>query len=276
MGAGTNNTTALCYLARGADEDWRNALTRFISSHQKYSPGLDHTLYIIFKGFQNNTDLSWALALFRDIEHVACHVDDDEFDIGAYRETGAKIAEQTVCFLNTTCEIICENWLAKLAVNLAQPGVGLVGATGSFESLHSYNSVFPKFPNPHLRTNAFMINRERFCSIAQDFDFEEKLNAFLFESGPRSLTRRLLDRGLKVLVVGRNGRGYPPLWWPHSGTFRQGAQPNVLVADNQTRKFDALIWREKREFSLRAWGIYLQESSLLNRKFRRQLESSNG
>jgi hypothetical protein len=118
-----------------------------------------------------------------------------------------------------------------------------------------------EFPNIHLRSNAFMIEREVFLSIAHDFDFKEKADAFLFESGPRNLTRRIRARGLEVLVVGRNGRGYTPRWWPHSQTFRQGMQSNLIVADNQTRKFDAMPWNEKRDYAQLAWGPYLQETN---------------
>lgn len=63
-------------------------------------------------------------------------------------------------------------------------------------------------------------------------------------------------------MVGRNGRGYPPRWWPYSETFRQGTQANLLVGDNQTRNFNAMVWLEKIELSQATWGPYLQEKNL--------------
>ena len=222
-------------------------------SYERYPAGIDHSLYVIHKGFQNERDLDWATSFFRRIEHIPVHVEDDRFDIGAYLDAAPKVSEGTLCLLNTGSEILCRDWLVKLAVNFNQPNVALVGSTGSFESLNDYNSVFPGFPNAHLRSNAFMIDRNTFCSIAGAFHFKEKVDAFLFESGPLSMTRRIQEQGLEILVVGRNGRGYSPRWWPHSGTFRQGMQSNLLIGDNQTRNFDAMTWPEKREASNASW-----------------------
>jgi hypothetical protein len=221
---------------------------------------------VIYKGFPTCADLNRAKSQFQCLTHIPIHVDDDKFDIGAYFDAALKIAEERICLLNTTSELITENWLSKLAINATQPGVAVVGATGSFESLHDYDSRFPQFPNIHLRSNAFMIDRKLFCSIAGDFNFKDKTNAFLFESGPNSMTRRIQALDLKVLIVGRNGRGYPPHSWPHSETFRQGGQSNLLIADNQTRSFDAAVCGEKAEFVTRTWGPYLQEMNTLQRR----------
>ena len=72
-----------------------------------------------------------------------------------------------------------------------------------------------------------------------------KFDAFYFESGPKSLTRQVLARGKTVLLVGRNGRGYSPTFWPVSATFRQGTQTNLLIADGQTRVFDKYVWSDR-------------------------------
>lgn len=252
---------ALCYLARAADSGFRASLERFARSYSKYAAGADHQLYVIFKGFDVAADLNEARLLLSPIEHRPILVGDDGFDLAAYAVAARQAGERTICFLNTNSEILCEHWLAKLARVLGQGGAGLVGATGSFESRQPLAS-FPAFPNAHLRSNAFMIDRELFRTITDGVAFESKSDAYLFESGPRSMTRKVLERGLEVLVVGRNGRGYAPRWWPSSGTFRQGAQGNLLVADNQTRAYDAMTWEEKLEFSQRAWGAYIREDAV--------------
>src|SRR5207253_8721145 len=118
-----------------------------------------------------------------------------------------EIVEDRVCFLNTHTELLAPAWLEKLALHLDRIDVGLVGATGSFESLSMIGPRFPAFPNLHLRSTGVMIERELFTSILGGTIIRDKLDAFSVESSSDSLTRRILARGLKVLLVGRNGRG---------------------------------------------------------------------
>jgi hypothetical protein len=254
---GKNEHIAVCYLARGAEPGWQDAIGRFIASFQRYGAGCDFKLYVIFKGFPSVAEREQAISLFAPVQHKAIFTEDDSFDIGAYAEAAPRIAEQNVCFLNTNTEILCEDWLLKLVSNLAQPGVGLVGATGSYESLRDHDRRFPKFPNMHIRSNAFMIDRDVFDAMARPFTFTDKFDAFLFESGPNSMTRQVQSRGLETLVVGRNGQGYPPGSWPSSDTFRQDGQTNLLIGDNQTRHFDALSPVDQRALARWTWGHFL-------------------
>ena len=261
----TRRKIGLCYLARGADADWSHSIERFVAAYQRFTPAADHRLYVIYKGFARRLELDRARSLFARLDSKEVHVDDTRFDIGAYVDALPDVAEDLLCFLNAFSEPACEAWLAKMAVNFGQPGVGLVGATGSFERMPANSrGIVAKFPNIHLRSNAFMIERETFLSITRDFDFGEKTDAFLFESGPQSMTRRIRARGREVLVIGRNGRGYRPSWWPHSRTFRCGTQSNLIVVDNQTRNFDAMHWDEKRYCAQATWGPYLQETNAMD------------
>jgi hypothetical protein len=245
---------AVAFLARGADEGWRYSCERFLSSYERHRPGINHSLYAIFKGFPYASALDEAKDLFSRVHYTPVFLGDDSFDIGAYVEWANQIDENTICVLNTSSEILADDWLLKLTVNLALPNVSLVGATASYESLEDWNRSFPAFPNIHIRSNAFMINRDLFCRITKGLVVRDKLDAFYLESGPRSLTRQVLAMGREILLVGRNGRGYSPRWWPTSDTFRLGTQSNLLVGDNQTRNFTEMRWAEKRELVLRTWG----------------------
>ena len=239
-------TIAVACLVRGAERDWLSSCERFIDSYRRNRPGIMHSLYVIFTEFVRDADLIKAKDLFHNVCHSPVFLDDNSFDIGAYIEWANMIEEELICVFNTASEILAGDWLRKFAVNLMIPNVGLVGATASYERFNKLNNNFLTFPNIHIRSNAFMIDRALFCRITQRVIIASKIDAFHFESGSQSLTRQVLATGKDILLVGRNGRGYSPKFWATSDTFRQGRQTNLLVADNQTRKFLALPWNEKK------------------------------
>lgn len=257
-----NQSLALVYLARGADNDCVDKFSRFAQSYLAVPAGVEHSLFIIFKGFENEDAINVARRVFEHIIYQEVRTSDDKFDIGAYADSLQYIGHEKVCFLNTNSEILGANWLAKLAVNLDVSSVGLVSATGSFESLYALDSRFPAFPNVHLRTNAFMMRRSDAVRILNGFLIKDKRDAFFAESGPQGLTRKIFEMGYNALIVGRDGRGYLPQYWAFSNTFRQGTQSNLLVHDNVTRTFDALAWEKKRIFAVRSWGHYLSEENV--------------
>ncbi|HJQ60736.1 MAG TPA: hypothetical protein VJ890_27780 [Vineibacter sp.] len=249
---------ALFYLARGADDDHLASFRRFARAYRDLPAGVDHTLFVIFKGFRDAAHLEAGKAAFAELAYRPLHTDDESFDIGAYAAAAAQITHERVCCLNTHSEPLAAAWLGKLAANLDQPRVGLVGATGSFESLRPLDQRFPAFPNVHVRSNAFMIERTLLLSLLSGVRIRDKFDAFFAESGSWSITRQVFERGLSAAVVGRDGRGYTPTWWPVSQTFRQGMQANLMVADNATRDFERLPWSGKQDRCRRTWGRHLQ------------------
>ncbi|WP_247474516.1 hypothetical protein [Bradyrhizobium sp. 30] len=118
--------------------------------------------------------------------------------------------------------------------------------------LSHLNDMAP-FPNPHIRTNAFMIERQIFLDSLPE-TIETKNDSYLFESGPDGLTQRILRRGLRTVVVGADGRAYSIDEWPKSGTFRLEDQRNLLVGDNQTRAFQKMNAAGQRAFMRMTWG----------------------
>jgi hypothetical protein len=112
---------------------------------------------------------------------------------------------------------------------------------------------FPKFPNPHIRSNAFMIRRDLFRSLMPTRIYT-KIDAFEFESGKTSMTNQILHRGLKTLVVGNDGNSYDVPEWKNSFAFRHGRQHNKLIADNQTKAFDAMNDTQRMLIESWTWG----------------------
>jgi len=95
---------------------------------------------------------------------------------------------------------------------------------------------YPRYPNPHIRTNAFMIERSLFLSL-QFPSFAKKEDAYRFESGRQSMTRQIMGNGLRPLVIDRNGAVYDVEEWDASLTFWRRQQENLLIADNRTQDY---------------------------------------
>lgn len=241
---------ALFYLARGADADFLGSIRRFIRGYRSRPAGVGHELVVIFKGFASRDALDEARSSLAGVAFQEVHTGDETFDLGAYADAILRVDCDRAAFLNTASEPIASHWLAKLNAALDLPGMGLVGATGSFEGGPTRGT----FPNIHVRTNAFMMRTPLARRTLGRLTIRSKRDAHFAEHGPNSLTRQVVSHGLSVVVVGANGRAYAPEWWSGSRTFRQGNQGNLLVADNQTRAWDALTWPERRILYESTWG----------------------
>lgn len=112
---------------------------------------------------------------------------------------------------------------------------------------------YPGFPAPHVRTNAFVIERELLLSLRSG-RIASKSAAYRFEGGTRGLTGQLRARGLEPLVVGRDGVALTHDAWPRADIFWQGTQRDLLVADNQTRAYASGGAKVREALSRYAWG----------------------
>ncbi|HEV3136440.1 MAG TPA: hypothetical protein VGZ26_01025 [Pirellulales bacterium] len=129
--------------------------------------------------------------------------------------------------------------------------------TPRLSSAHSAQlSRFPSFPNPHIRSNGFMMSRERFLETGFPA-MSSKWDAYAFESGSDGLTARLRRQGWATVVVDRTGQGYDVDAWCQSGMFRIGTQRNLLLSDNQTRMFAGLAPGHQATVERMTWGDYL-------------------
>ena len=81
-----------------------------------------------------------------------------------------------------------------------------------------------------------------------------KIDAYGLERCRRSVTHQIEAMGLRAVVVGRDSRAYECEQWPHSYTFWQGNQENLLVADNQTTAYQNADAELRAILSRYAWG----------------------
>ena len=126
-------------------------------------------------------------------------------------------------------------------------------------AFHAFKDFRP-FPNPHLRSNAFMIRRQLLLDFAFELD-NTKEAANRFESGPEGLPMRIAERDLKSILVGADGSNYDVNQWPKSRTFRLGDQSNTLVIDNHVRRFAKMSKWDKILHARITWGDFLPISA---------------
>jgi hypothetical protein len=250
-------------------------LRRFLRSYRDHPAGVEHELAIVFNGVEGTrgvpADLRERLLAELDgTPHRLISIPRPVLDLAAYAVAARELAHGRVCFLNSYSVILCDGWLARLSSALDRPDVALAGASGSWESqaewargklryrpyqllrLRRDRRDFPRFPNPHIRTTAFICAREDLLAMGLD-RVVDKRDAYRLESGYDSITRQALAAG-RAVVVDRSGRLYDVDMWPDSHTFRGGSQEGLLVADNRTEEWRRCPPRLRRVLAKDAWG----------------------
>lgn len=129
----------------------------------------------------------------------------------------------------------------------------VISTLKSFAPMPEQIRRFSAFPAYHIRTNGFMANRALLAQL-QMHGISRKMDAYALESGRDSLTRQIQRRGLRALVVARDGTFYEQEQWPLSRTFWQGRQEGLLIADNQTRIYANGSLDRRRVLAGFAWG----------------------
>jgi hypothetical protein len=251
-------------------------LREFLRSYHAHLAGIEHELVVVLNGAESPAPAARRaravlLAELEGSEHRLISLEQPVLDLAAYGLAAHRLEHERLCFLNSYSVILGEDWLAHLDRALGDPGVGLAGASASWESqaewirgkarywpyqlatLRASRRDYPRFPNPHLRSTAFMLDRPLALALGLE-RVSDKRMAYLLESGPRSITRQVQERNLRPVVVGHDGRAYDVEDWPRSGTFRAGGQENLLVADNRTSDWRDASPRLRRRLSRDSWG----------------------
>lgn len=256
---------------------------RFLASYQAHELGSAASLVLVAKGYGGRIPQELAETIAR-LGAGVVEVPDSGFDLTAYRIAAGQLTSAHVCFINSFSVIRDDGWLGKLAAPVLSGRAAISGATGSNESASSWlgHSLrvelagahpsararrllgaaptavrlwrrTPRFPNPHIRSNAFVMPRIDFLRLCPEL-LVDKGAAESLESGRCGLTRRLLAEGGGAVVVGRDGLTYPGERWYESGTFRSGNQANLLVSDNRTEQYQHADEQTKAVLRRMAWG----------------------
>ena len=279
------NTTVLylVWLPYGIDH-----FKAFIESYCSYNASCSHQLVIVFNGLtvehRNKPEEYISYLEDRQVKaHQYLYFENGQ-DINIYQRAAKDIQTKHILFLNTYSRILADDWLKHYVDNF-DDHTGVISASGSWQSYYSsvyqkhpvkweqakgflYNFrkyklfikaffywrfLFKPFPNPHIRTNAFMVKVRDFLEM-KTAAVNTKFGAYQFENGRRSLTDFYMAKGLKVLVVDKYGKIFQPSEWKKSSTFWIDNQENLLVSDNQTRIYETATAEEKKQMGWLAWG----------------------
>lgn len=225
---------AVIYQARGADPNWQKRIERFRHSYCTHPAGVPHTLYTIYKNFETDDDLKWAISTMGAIsEGIYDFKDVNSFAAGTFAEAAGVLCEPVVCFFGSSTEIMHDNYLAHLFGAWQLPTVGVTCCTGSYGRITEFFPDLP-YPNPHIRNLSFMIDKEFFQRMVDGKQFNSKLDDLEFEHGPDSLTRRIMRAGKIPLVVEANRIRASHEW---GDTTYRGNLHNVLVHDRGARDY---------------------------------------
>ncbi len=110
----------------------------FLESYRAHPAGIPHDLALVFKGFESPKEAEQHLALAGGLVSEAIYVTDEGFDLTAYFAAADRLQRECYCFLNSYSVILADDWLRLMHAALGERGVGLVGASGSWGSIHSY------------------------------------------------------------------------------------------------------------------------------------------
>jgi hypothetical protein len=123
----------------------------FLASYAGQRPGISHELVLLFKGFASERDADPYMALAAGLDARTMFIGDEGLDLSAYQLAAERLGRDHYCFLNSFSTILAPDWLSHLYRAVQAPGVGLVGATGSWGSIRSYQRFMLGFGGPYGR-----------------------------------------------------------------------------------------------------------------------------
>src|SRR5262245_32454779 len=118
-------------------------LGAFLDSYRRHEAGVAHDLLLALKGFRPERLRGDYRGLLDSVSHRQFFVPDRGFDIGSYYRSARAFEYKYFCFLNSFSVILDGNWLAKMYRHVTREGVGLVGATGSYQTWHPGGDALP-------------------------------------------------------------------------------------------------------------------------------------
>ncbi len=262
----------IAYLKK--DSHWGlPAFNKFLASYEKYGAGIEHKLTILLRAFENNLEDYNKIKEICSAKNIkTLDTIDVGLDFGAYLDSAKQSDADYICCLNTSCEIMCDDWLKKLYSPIEEDNkYQMVGISGAYDPCPNYirdyrsvNSLFGKvvvffkrlnlfrylyrylfatirkgYPNYHLRTPAFLIKRELLTEYFEIYDLPtDKLGAYRVEGDERhSLSQFVLTKGFDFCVADKFGVKFDKQDFDKSETYCS-EKKNYIIKDRQQEMYE--------------------------------------
>jgi len=271
------NIIDICYLIR-KENNYKENYYNFFKHYKKTRPKIKHNIHVILKGF-NKKDIFELKKIYNEriIFHILPNL---YYDIGSYYLLAKKLKNDFCIFFNSNTIIRNKAWFNYFQKYINDK-VGIIGTSASNETMTFrapyYNTnnkfrfilkffyrlfikihlsvYFNFFPNPHIRTNGFLIKRKSFIHyMKKQILPKKKFDCYLIESGKNSLTKYFENLGEEVLVIGNNGKSYKKDRFKLSDTFVPKKKNNCLIYDNQILDYFSKNKDIKKEIYHDVWG----------------------
>lgn len=251
----------------------RSNLINFIKNYRKYNSGVEHKLLICFKNLSKKekkirikflTEINCEL--FIDPENKNDH------EWGSIKRVASIYNEYYIFFMNDYSYPIKKNWLWIISEKINSRTILACTASNSSFATNSFfrkkkqnlikflfniiyfNLFVPRFPNPHLRANSFLIKAKDYLSFIKNKKINNKRHSLLLESGYNSFSKFFRSKNYKLLVINSDGKLFKEENWKKSHTFNYVDQEKLLISDKDTRYYQNLGQISKNKRVISVWG----------------------
>ena len=253
-------------------------LNRFLRFYKKFKAGSKHKLIICFKQLSKK-ELTRRLRLIKKIDYFIDPANVNDHEWGTLKRICQIYNKSYIFFMNDYSYPITTNWLKYF--NKFKKKKMIIGCTASKSS--NYDNSFyrnhkdnyfvailkivyffftiPKFPNPHLRSNAFLIKAKYYLEFIKNKKINYKIQSLVLESGYNGFTNFFIKKKYKIKVLDRFGILYDIHSALLSKTFASYNQEGLIISDKQTRSYDKLDLKKKEKKRKQSWGNYEKKSS---------------
>ncbi len=266
-----NKKPTIVYLISNYDEE--SNIFNFIKNYKRYKAGLKHDLIICFKNcyskvFENkikNKIYPYPYKKFIDSGK-------NDFDWGSYKRVALRNKKKVLFFFNCHSYPIKKNWLKFFLHHYRRKTV--LSPTGSYQSISSssfngfyfgnlfqnlYYGIFniknfPLFPNPHIRSNCFMISSDDFLNLKL-INCKTKVDTWRNESGRFGMTNQLLIKNFELYVINNDNKKFSLGEWCKSNTYAIKKQSKLLISDKHTREYSLLNKDKQKKYQKNIWGF---------------------
>lgn len=247
-----------------------DTVKNFLDSYKRYSAGMKVDLKFIAKNWTEKTVYEELLKMAKEVNAEVIDLPDDGWDLGAYFRAAEIIKTDYLFFFGSSSEILADNWLLYFYNAFKNDKkIKMAGAMGSWED--PKKNVFPNF---HIRTCSFMIERKLFLEYASSVKFPvTKWDTYQLEHGEISVSNYVLKKGNKIVLVNSDGNVFEPEDWPLSDTYRTPYQKKILISDKQALKYPNLTDEQKRYTEMFVWAQTIENGYIKPEKIPNMFET---